>query len=391
MGASCAAQATLTVVGARYDVGARANGRRLKAIDLFCGVGGLTLGLTQAGFDVALAVDIDPINVASHHGNFPETLALKQDLSVANGHALLAAAGLNPGELTLVAAGPPCQGFSIGGRRQVGDPRNDLLLQAGRLIRETGPAYFLVENVDGLGGHGWPTLRTFVNDMRRSGYRIVDPIEILDASNYGVPQRRKRMLVIGHRADVTSPVYPTPSASKSTVWDAISDLPSADSHPELRSQDRYYGTLGEPSEYAARLRLARDGSGDEHAVRGYLSGCLATTHSPAVRDRFEATKPGQWEAISRFLRLSRTGLAPTLRAGTGPDKGSYTAPRPIHPVEPRCITVREAARLHSYPDWYEFHPTRWHGFRQIGNSVPPLLASAVCRSILVAAQATYGG
>jgi DNA (cytosine-5)-methyltransferase 1 len=93
------------------------------------------------------------------------------------------------------------------------------------------------------------------------------------------------------------------------------------------------------------------------------------------------TEPGSNEAVSRFHRLEKDELAPTLRAGTGPVQGSFMAPRPIHPVEARCITVREAARLHSFPDWFCFHSTKWHAFRQIGNAVPPFLGRAVARSI----------
>jgi len=93
------------------------------------------------------------------------------------------------------------------------------------------------------------------------------------------------------------------------------------------------------------------------------------------------TEPGCYEAVSRFQRLEKDELAHTLRAGTGPARGSFMAPRPIHPVEARCITVREAARLHSFPDWFSFHPTKWHAFRQIGNSVPPRLARAVAKCV----------
>jgi DNA (cytosine-5)-methyltransferase 1 len=99
-------------------------------------------------------------------------------------------------------------------------------------------------------------------------------------------------------------------------------------------------------------------------------------------DRFASTPHGKIESISRFHKLDPDGLCNTLRAGTPSNKGAFTSPRPIHPFIPRCITVREAARLHSYPDWFRFHPTKWHGFRQIGNSVPPLLAQAVAEEII---------
>jgi len=97
--------------------------------------------------------------------------------------------------------------------------------------------------------------------------------------------------------------------------------------------------------------------------------------------RFTQTLPGKTEPISRFYRLDPDGICNTLRAGTPSSRGAYTSPRPIHPYLPRCITVREAARLHSYPDWFRFHVTKWHGFRQIGNSIPPLLAKAVAKEI----------
>jgi DNA (cytosine-5)-methyltransferase 1 len=100
--------------------------------------------------------------------------------------------------------------------------------------------------------------------------------------------------------------------------------------------------------------------------------------------RFQDTLPGKTEPISRFLKLDPEGVCNTLRAGTASNRGAFTSPRPIHPFTPRCITVREAARLHSYPDWFRFHATKWHGFRQVGNSVPPFLAKAVASEIIKA-------
>jgi len=113
-----------------------------------------------------------------------------------------------------------------------------------------------------------------------------------------------------------------------------------------------------------------------------LTSSLRTIHSDLSRKRFSETPHGQIEAVSRFFKLDPKGVCNTLRAGTGSDRGAFTSPRPIHPFTSRCITVREAARLHSYPDWYRFHVTKWHGFRQIGNSVPPLLAKAVAGQII---------
>jgi DNA (cytosine-5)-methyltransferase 1 len=109
-----------------------------------------------------------------------------------------------------------------------------------------------------------------------------------------------------------------------------------------------------------------------------------TDHTALSRKRFKATPPNAVEPISRFKKLALDGVCNTLRAGTASDRGAFTSPRPIHPTEARVITVREAARLHSYPDWFRFHATKWHGFRQIGNSVPPLLARSVGSQIMKA-------
>jgi DNA (cytosine-5)-methyltransferase 1 len=143
--------------------------------------------------------------------------------------------------------------------------------------------------------------------------------------------------------------------------------------------------LGPPSPYARVLRGETNDPDDlsqpRHSNGSGLTGCQGTSHSPETTQRCAATPPGTYEPVSRFYRLTKDGFAPTLRAGTGPANGSFTAPRPIHPISPRCITVREGGRLHSFPDWFCFHPTKWHGFRQLGNSVPPFLARAVAKQV----------
>jgi DNA (cytosine-5)-methyltransferase 1 len=122
--------------------------------------------------------------------------------------------------------------------------------------------------------------------------------------------------------------------------------------------------------------------------RRILTSSLRTDHSSLSRERFAETEHGKTEPISRFHKLDPNGVCNTIRAGTGSDRGAFTSPRPIHPFKPRCITVREAARLHSYPDWFRFHATKWHGFRQLGNSVPPLLSQAIAEEIMKATGRT---
>ena len=115
-----------------------------------------------------------------------------------------------------------------------------------------------------------------------------------------------------------------------------------------------------------------------------LTSSRRTIHTEKSRERFAKTTPGDTEPVSRFRKLALDGRCNTLRAGTDSARGAFTSPRPIHPIWDRVITVREAARLHSYPDWFRLHVTKWHGFRQVGNSVPPFLGRAVARQVMSA-------
>ena len=162
--------------------------------------------------------------------------------------------------------------------------------------------------------------------------------------------------------------------------EAISDLEAMEgSEPGPRGE--LACTLGAASAYAARLRGEAPDNGDSDRTRSrpaVLTGCGRVAHSPAVVERFRGVLPGTPEPISRFFRLHPDRTAPTIRAGTLAARGSHTAPRPIHYAFPRCITVREAARLQSIPDWFRVDPTKWRGYMQVGNAVPPLLASGSC-------------
>jgi DNA (cytosine-5)-methyltransferase 1 len=173
-----------------------------------------------------------------------------------------------------------------------------------------------------------------------------------------------------------------------TVAEAIGDLPEVEEIPELMERDWTPAKYKKSSPYAKKLRcLANDPcdfSYRREFDRNILTSSLRTYHTELSRSRFAATPCGETETVSRFHKLDPDGVCNTLRAGTNSDRGAFTSPRPIHPYTPRCITVREAARLHSYPDWFRFHVTKWHGFRQIGNSVPPLLARAVAAQVMAA-------
>ena len=146
--------------------------------------------------------------------------------------------------------------------------------------------------------------------------------------------------------------------------------------------------MGEPSEYAAELRCLTNDAWHFGYARDWnptiLTSSARTVHTDISRRRFAETRPGAVEPISRFFRLPEEGVANTLRAGTDGARGAFTSPRPIHYRHPRCITVREMARLHGFPDWFRFNVTKWHGARQIGNAVPPPLARAIASSVIAA-------
>jgi DNA (cytosine-5)-methyltransferase 1 len=270
------------------------------------------------------------------------------------------------------------------------------LLEFLRLTVELDARYFVFENVKGITiGEHKKLLEELVVSFRENGYDVVLPYQVLNAADFSVPQDRRRLFLMGAKKGLPLPVYPLATSFRTTVWEAIGDLPEASEYPELNDSDRTAkAAFGKPSAYAKRLRESvvdpTDFSHPRLWNRKILTSSMLTEHTELSQKRFQDTAPGCVEPISRFLKLDRDGICNTLRAGTGSDKGAFTSPRPIHPDTPRCITVREAARIHSYPDWFRLHATKWHGFRQIGNSVPPLLGRAVAGQVPGAAARYYG-
>lgn len=379
------------------------------AIDLYAGAGGLSLGMEQAGFDVVAAVEMDPIHALTHRFNLPHTSVVTRDLSEGSVRAVAThvvdAARTNwqarhplgefPG-VDAVVGGPPCQGFSIGGIRDAQDERNGQLLRFVDLVVEIQPRVFCLENVAGLLQPRFEALRKEV--LRRlevdGGYDVTGLNMPVNAASFGVPQNRRRVLILGSRAgDV--PVLTPPDVSPVTVREALEGLPDLTSYRRLLSSDEVELTsedlrqlLSVRSEYARRLVGVESDPSDRswqrihHPAR--LTNSLRTVHRPKTVQRFSRTRHGKVDGVSHLFRLDPDGQSRTLRAGTGTDRGSHTSPRPIHPHKNRVITVREAARLHGYPDWFRFHGTNWHGHRQVGNSVPPPLAAAAGRALLQA-------
>lgn len=359
------------------------------AVDLFAGAGGLSLGFEQAGFDVVVAVEIDPVHACVHRFNFPDCSVIPRSVSHITGRGIRSAAGLSKDAvIDVVMGGAPCQGFSLMGQRALDDPRNSLVQDFIRLVRELQPLYFLFENVKGLTiGKHRQFLKELIKELSRSGYDVLQPWRVLNAKDYGVPQSRERFFLIGARRGQVLPSYPIQFADEVTCEEALGDLPDAESFDQLLFDDEARADyVDEPSDYSALMRCTHKGSWKygypREWNRDFLTSSRRTNHTSISRLRFDQTTPGTVEPISRFFRLSATGVSNTLRAGTDSARGAFTSPRPIHYKYARCVTVREMARLHGFPDWFRFNETKWHGGRQIGNSVPPPLAFAIARELI---------
>ena len=376
------------------------NGKRPIGVDLFAGAGGMSLGFEQAGFEVAAAVEYDPIHCATHEFNFPDCAAICRNVADVDGKYIRDHSRIGDSPVDVLFGGAPCQGFSMIGKRALDDPRNSLVHHFVRLVAELKASYFVFENVRGLTiGKHRKFLEEIIAEFRKNGYKVREDYQVLNAAHHGVPQNRQRLFLMGAREGFSLPEYPQAThelnddrdsgslfhRSTPTVWDALRDIPEADDYEELLHRDWVKARFKKATDYSAPLR------GDEHDPEDYsiprefdaslLTSSLRTIHTDLSKKRFLETRPGATEPVSRFHKLDPKGVCNTIRAGTASDRGAFTSPRPIHPFSPRCITVREAARLHSYPDWFRFHVTKWHGFRQIGNSVPPLLARAVASKV----------
>lgn len=377
--------------------------RRPVAIDLFSGAGGLSLGFEAAGFDVLAAVEYDAVHAATHKYNFPYCEMVVRDVTTVTGEELRASARTgwvnhHPDTewdevVDVVIGGPSCQGFSTMGKQDPLDERNKLVLEFVRLVEELRPRAFCMENVPGFLDPRFADVREpALSRLEAAGYHLSGHKKPLHAEDFGVPQKRRRVLITGS-LDVVVPTPVATSTNPFTVADALAGLPADLSDAELRISGDLAPLIVRTeisNDYLSLISAFDSRYGDFGHRRivdtTVVSGFLPTIHSATTRIRFAETPAGKKEPISRSYRLDDSKPSLTLRAGTGRERGAFSATRPIHPSQPRVITVREAARLHSFPDWFRFHSTNWHGHRQIGNSVPPLLAQAVAACVLGALE-----
>jgi DNA (cytosine-5)-methyltransferase 1 len=357
----------------------------MNLVDLFSGVGGLSLGATRAGFNLAGAVELDKHAIFSHQLNFPESTHLHRDVSELTAQDILSACGVK--EIDCVVGGPPCQGFSTIGKGNADDLRNELYIHFFRLVNELSPICFLAENVPGIMNEKYNSVREKAFSLVNDRYFLLHPIKV-NASNYGAPTTRTRIFFIGFRKDFASQLkesdfFPKSVVEQIFVKDALYGVPRVIKKEwQEESQGWRKVKMDRDGEFYKRLwGHIPDKVGDAESLKklenGLVSGFLGTVHTDEIIKRYGNLSFGEIDKISRSQRLDPEGFCPTLRAGTGSDKGSYQAVRPIHPTQARVITPREAARLQGFPDWFRFHPTKWHSFRQIGNSVSPLVAEAM--------------
>lgn len=347
----------------------------MKVADLFAGVGGLSLGFEQAGFEVPFAVEFDKDIADAYTQNHNLTCMYNNDIRDLDPKKLMD----KHGRVDVIVGGPPCQGFSAKGKRlSVNDERNFLFLQYVKFVKVFQPKYFVLENVPTIISTADGYFKDeIIKEFSALGYDV--KADVFDVSEFGVPQQRRRALFIGQRGKNTVGL-PTPCKERVTVLDAISDLPPLESG-EGEEDERY---LGPPrSKYQKLLR-----SGCGKTVKNHQS----TRHSAIALTRMRMIPKGMGKEVlppehrtrsiysGTWCRLLEDDVAATIttRFDT-PSSGRFT-----HPTQNRCITVREAARIQSFPDDFVFYGTKTSQMKQVGNAVPPRFAYAVAKVILKA-------
>lgn len=379
-------------------------------IDLFCGCGGFSLGLKQAGLNELGAIDFNPEAIKVFKANFPETkVVIQKDLTVFEPNEFEKLIGTN--RIDIVVGGPPCQGFSTvrqrdgsnSGDRIIFDKRRELYQEFLKYVEYFKPKMFIMENVLGIrsaaGGHFFNNVQS---EGRTLGYRVHS--EIIRAWEYGVPQKRERQLIIGTRLDLplfnkqqflpkTHSKLPEPSLKKIvTLGEAIDDLPELDAGQGLESITY---DLGKRDEYLKKYSgiYLYEILEVNHAKR--LTSHYARPHNPRDLRDFQRLYEGETsaKAISRgekmefpydratfkdrYTRQNSEGLCSTIVAHLSKDGLMF-----IHPRQNRSLTPRESARIQTFPDWFEFPVARTNQFKLIGNAVPPVIAKAVGTGII---------
>lgn len=367
-------------------------GKRL-AVDLFSGAGGLSSGIERAGWTTAAAVDFDERALETHRANFPG-LSLKMDLGDPAERDRLEGI-LRPAKIDLVAGGPPCQPFSRAGRNKI----RDLVKNHGRdpedrrkelwsayldMVKRISPRVVLMENVPDMGLHDdFFVIRTIEEELEELGYAT--QVRLVDAWHYGVPQHRKRLILLARR-DVDDFTWRKPDAVRTSLHEAIGDLPELEVVPTERVGDRelkYRKPLA-PSAFAEKMRekapqgvvwdhMTRRVRVDDHRIFEVMEPDTkySDLQEKLAEEEREYQRYSAEKYTDKYKKLAWDELSRTITAHIAKDGYWY-----IHPQQLRTLTVREAARVQTFPDHFRFAGTRSDAFRQIGNAVPPLLGEA---------------
>lgn len=344
---------------------------RLTCIDAFCGAGGLSLGLSRAGFEVVYSFDIDPESIDTIKSNnaYFKHKAEVLDINNLDPKKIMSEFALEKGDLTLFAGGPPCQGFSI---QRIGDdydPRNELISVFIDKMIQFNPKFFLIENVPGITGRrGRENLNMALEIASKNGYFIHS--QFLDAQYYGVPQRRKRLFVIGERSqDRQRFQFPQQHEIYTSVRDTIYNLPKppddGTDHPNYphHRKDRLSKLNLD------RIRAVQEGQGMSYLPKRLLAKC-------------HELGPERIGHRNVYGRMSWDKVSPTITARFD----SFTRGLFGHPEQDRSITLREGALLQTFPMDFIFSGNKVDIARQIGNAVPPQLAYEIGLKIIEASQ-----
>lgn len=345
----------------------------MNAIDLFAGCGGLSKGFMDAGFNILVGVDNDQAALNTFALNHNGAVAMNADLSKQETFdEIKRIAGDR--SIDVVIAGPPCQGFSLTGPRNFDDERNTLYLAVIEIVKQYNPKAFIIENVPGMATlYEGQIKEEILRRFQKLGYNI--DCKILCAADYGVPQIRKRLIFMGIRKDIGEPKFPEPTFTREnyrTCRDAVSDLPSLEN--DIGTEETEY--TSEPiTEYQKLMRGSMK----------VLHNHLGTNHTQMVKDTIALVpEGGNYKDLPEGWGESRKfHMAWTRLDGNAPARTVDTGHRNLfHYTYNRIPTVRESARMQSFPDDFIFTGTKTQQSRQVGNAVPPLLGQALGEALL---------
>lgn len=339
--------------------------KRYNVLDLFCGAGGLSYGFEKAGYNILLGIDNDAKALETFRANHTGAQSICGDITEVTFERDIKPL-IDGKKIDVIIGGPPCQGFSLSGPRNFDDPRNKLYLSYIRLVEEIQPRAFVIENVPGLVGlFNGQVKDNIIARFTEMGYDVV--YKIMCAADYGVPQNRKRVVFVGTKKGETQYIYPQPNDQIVTCEMALSDLPPLEY--ELGTEVQAYAT----SPQNGYQELMRSNSAD---VRNHI----AATHSEKVQHIISLVPDGgNYKSLPEEYRESRNfHVAWTRFASQKPAPTIDTGHRHhFHYKYNRVPTVRECARLQSFPDDFHFIGNKTQQFRQVGNAVPPLMAQRI--------------